>query len=869
MPVSQSTGPRDQRRRAPRGPSAPRPAFPLVDRAELLTALDAALADSSTLTICSPVGTGKTALLTEWMARHTRRDYPGGSAWIALTEGRPATTLWQRVRGALSLPATTSAPLTTPLTEAAELAEQIAERALPTLLVIDDAHLATDPMTLAGLEHFLLHAPDCLTTVVAARFEPPIRWHQLALNSRLRRWSAEDLAFSPAEAAQVCREYDCALDDSGLALLMGLTRGWAALVRIAALYLASRSEPPTVALTALSRLPNPVSDLLAGELIDTLSPGLRMFLTYTSVPQEFTESLADDLTGGGATRWLHELTRLNYPLSSVVRGDELWYSYHPMLRAYFRAELTRLGPASADELHARTATYLRASGEPAAALPHLVRLPNREPLLDFLTRDALGVVFDGHGPELFEQLAALDATLLRDPFTRLLHVADALSRADAPTARAYCDALEHTRAQPSSLVSAEVRAALAAAVTTELGLRTDTRLDQRETEIPSPTGETDLDCYLAVETGTALLACGELDAGERRLRAALAAADLRAHPRLRLRALTRLAMAAALAGALTTMRLRSDTALEFAHAHDLSAAWEAAHAAALAALGAYLQGEHTESDLVPAVHAEHQSPDDPLGPAGGSPSQLVAILTAAADTNVAELLRQSLSRMLDTQPAALDGGLIPFVVWRLLRAHETYEAQLLTDHARTVFGDTPDIALAQAALAAGANRSRAVLDLVRPLLSAEPRVHPVHEVTAWLLHAGAQHDLGNAGKARAGIERGLRRAAGEHIVRPFLDVPGALALLDAFAGTFGHYDDFAAELRRHPLAHRASRHPALTDTELKVLRHLPSVHTTQQIADDLGVSINTVKTHLRGIYAKLGTNSRMQVVAAARSSGLL
>ncbi|MBP2191606.1 LuxR C-terminal-related transcriptional regulator [Nocardia goodfellowii] len=809
-------------------------------------------------------------LLTEWLARQSSGAFPGGSAWLGLTEGRPATTLWHRLSESLNLPAAAHAPLTTPLTEAAELAEQLAERALPTLLVIDDAHLATDPVTLAGLEHFLVHAPDCLTTVLAARFEPPIRWHQLALSSRLRRWTAEDLAFSPAEVAQICREHDCALDDSGIALLMSLTRGWAALVRIAALYLAARSEPPAAALTALARLPNAVSDLLTGELIDTLPPGIRMFLTYTSVPDEFTEPLADDLIGGGSAQWLHELARLNYPLMSVVRNDELWYSYHPMLRAYFRAELNRLGPEVANELHSHTALYLGSIGEAADALPHLLNLPNREPLHDFLAQHALSVILDGRGTELFEGLATLDATLLADPFIQLLHVADALSRADVPTARAHYDAMKPARAQPSSLVSADIRAVLAAAVTAELGLATATRPERPDVENSAPTGQPDLDCYLAVETATTLLARGELHEGERRLRAALAAADLRAHPRLRLRVLTRLAMAAALAGTLTTLRERGEAALAFARQHDLSAAWEAAHAAALTVMGAYLQGEAQHaSDLVPPIHAADRLGTDLLEPASGSPTQLVAILTATEDNSAAELLRQRLSRLLDTQPTAFSSGLVPLVVWRLLRARETYEAQLLTDHAHAVFGDTPEIALARAALAATANRSRTVLDLVRPLLASSPPAHPVHEVTAWLLHARAHHELGCAAKAREGVESGLRRAAGEQIVRPFLDVPGALTLLDAFAGSFGRYDGFAAALRRHPLVHRTSQHPSLTDTELKVLRHLPSAHSTQQIADDLGVSINTVKTHLRGIYAKLGTNSRVQVLAAARSSGLL
>ncbi|MEV0248898.1 LuxR C-terminal-related transcriptional regulator [Nocardia sp. NPDC050712] len=825
-----------------------------------MSSLDAAAAERNgpVLIVCSPVGTGKTVLLTEWVTRQPGPAFPGGAAWLSLEPGHPATTLWQRLRGLLGLPAAAHGPLTTPLTEAADLAAELAERAVPTLLVIDDAHLATDPVTLAGLEHFLLHAPACLTTIVAARFEPPIRWHLLALNSRLSRWSAEDLAFSADEAARICLEHDCALDDSEIALLMGLTRGWAALVRIAAIYLAARPEPAAAALTALARLPAPVSDLLTGELIDTLSPGMRMFLTYTSVPAEFTEQLADDLIGTGAAQWMPELTRSNYPLTSVVRDGELWYSYHPMLRAYFRAELDRLGPAATGELHAQTARYLCAIGEPAAALPHLLNLPDRAPLLDFLTEHALGMVLDGCGAEMFEGLAALDPSLLADPFIQLLHVADALSRTDFPSARAYFDAMAHANNPTSSLVSPDILRALAAAVATEMTL-------DAGTEISTATGQPDLDCYLAVESATALLGRGELQEAERRLRAALAAADMRAHPRLRLRALTRLATTAGLAGALTTLRQRADTAVAFAHEHDLTTIPEAVHATALAALGAYLQGEQHTS-------GPDRTADESAGPIGGWPTRTIAILTAldtAEDTGATEPLRQSLSRLLDTHPTALSAGLVPFVVWRLLRARETYEAQLLTDHAHAVFGDTPEMALAQAALAATANRSRAVLDLVRPLLTAAAPPHPVHEVTAWLLHAHAHRALGCAAKAREGVENGLRRASGEQIVRPFLDVPGALELLDEFAGSFGHYDEFAATLRRHPLVHRVSHHPSLTDTELKVLRRLPSAQTTQQIADDLGVSINTVKTHLRGIYAKLGTNSRVQVLAAARRSGLL
>ena len=62
---------------------------------------------------------------------------------------------------------------------------------------------------------------------------------------------------------------------------------------------------------------------------------------------------------------------------------------------------------------------------------------------------------------------------------------------------------------------------------------------------------------------------------------------------------------------------------------------------------------------------------------------------------------------------------------------------------------------------------------------------------------------------------------------------------------------------------------ALTDAELTVLEQLPSGRTALQIAQDLGVSINTVKTHLRAIYAKLGANSRADAMLRARRIGLL
>lgn len=204
----------------------------------------------------------------------------------------------------------------------------------------------------------------------------------------------------------------------------------------------------------------------------------------------------------------------------------------------------------------------------------------------------------------------------------------------------------------------------------------------------------------------------------------------------------------------------------------------------------------------------------------------------------------------------------------LLEVGGTHSARAIVDQAGALLGDTADIVLARALLLIE-DRPKSARALVEPLLTAAQPGHPLTTVTAWTVEASAQAALRNPPKARAAIATAVRRAAPDHLVRPFLDVPGACALLDEHTGTFGHDNEFADMVRRHSAVHRPHSQPNLTATELTVLNQLPSGRTAQQIAEILGVSITTVKTHLRGIYAKLGTSSRAGALDLARRSGLL
>ncbi|MFI5720632.1 LuxR C-terminal-related transcriptional regulator [Nocardia sp. NPDC051750] len=854
------------------------PVFPFdpVSRPRLHTGLDAVVdrRNGGVLLICGQVGVGKTVSVADWAATYLPRTHPDTRiAWLTV---RDQTVLWPELRSRLRVHAAGSGQPAAGVGEADAIVTALAAAAEPTVLVIDDAHLITDPLALAGLEYFLQHAPPNVTTVLCARFDPPIRWHLLQLHSRLTRWGAHDLALSPDEATRLCAGHECALDEQGLRTLMSLTEGWAALVRIAAIYLTASPSENTDALTALARPPHAFADLLVGELIDTLSPALRQFLTCTSVPEEFTEQLADDLVGGGAAHLLYELDRINFPMTSLSRSGKVWYSYHPMLRAYFLAEANRLGPDLCADLRLRAARQLTAAGELQAALAHLLAVPDHRPLSAFLSEHALALVFADHGESLFDSLAAAAPDVLTDPFLRLLQATDALLHGGSGTAQAYRDSARILADDdPHSLAGPYRLEALTTAVDAELAVATGA--ESEPIAFPDrmpPADRPDLDGYLAVTTGTALALRGELARGEERLRIALSRTRSRCHPRLRLIAVTRLAVTAGLAGSITTMRQRAERACAIARDHELLDLPETVHATALEAYGAYLQGSEPLPDQIRILCAEHIRRDGTPGPvAGWLPHVVGSLLDCQCAENpgaATDRLRRSIGRLLDADPApVLGGSLLSAAVWALLGANETTAARQLVERARTVLGVTPDTVLSTAALTAGTGNHHAVVSQVEPVLTATSGAHPVARLTGWLLFARAHHQLGNDSKTREAVDNGLRIGATHRVTRPFLDVPGTIDLLDYYAGCFGHSSAFADAVRAGHRSRRRVQHPPLTATELRILQQLPSGRTTQHIADDLSVSINTVKTHLRGIYAKLGTRSRMETLQEARRSGLL
>jgi LuxR family transcriptional regulator, maltose regulon positive regulatory protein len=161
--------------------------------------------------------------------------------------------------------------------------------------------------------------------------------------------------------------------------------------------------------------------------------------------------------------------------------------------------------------------------------------------------------------------------------------------------------------------------------------------------------------------------------------------------------------------------------------------------------------------------------------------------------------------------------------------------------------------------------------VVRPLLAEQPRsVLPSTVIEAALLDAAAALRNGDHVSARGALHVALNRAEKLDAVRPFARAePEVRALLVDQLGDVGEHHTFAyrafiSDGRSHP-----AQSVRLSAREREVLEQLPSLRNLEEIAGHLAVSVNTVKSHVRAIYGKLGVSSRRTAVLAAHEQGLL
>jgi len=347
-----------------------------VARPRLAERLSAA--SRSALTVLSaPAGFGKTTLLTEWLAT-----VPGGApaiAWLSLDHrDNDPVLFWTYVvtairtatdgvgAGALQLLASSA-----PSTEAALAALLNDLNGLPEdlLLVLDDYHLIEVPEVQEGMRFLLEHQPPRLHLVLATRADPPLPLARTRARGQLVEVRAADLRFTAEEsAAYLNGPMGLGLSEGDVAALDERTEGWIAALQLAALSMQGRDDVSAF-IAGFAGDDRYIVDYLAEEVLARQPADVRDFLLQTSVLERLTGPLCDAVTeqaGGKAT--LVALERANLFLVPLDDRRQ-WYRYHHLFADVLHAHLLE-EHGDVGELHRRASAWFEANADASQAISH-------------------------------------------------------------------------------------------------------------------------------------------------------------------------------------------------------------------------------------------------------------------------------------------------------------------------------------------------------------------------------------------------------------------------------------------------------------------------------------------------------------------
>lgn len=861
----------------------PAPACDILERDRLLDALDEATAEEtpSVTLLNAPAGSGKTVLLGSWLRRRSRRPATGEQvAWISLdANDNEVFSLWSSILRALFWSVEDGGfpePALARDASAHDCVDTFIDAchrlSRPVILVLDNAHELSEPDAVKSVNLLLRYLPSGVRVVIATRFPPPLILPRLRLEGRLREITARQLNFTEQETGRLLARQNLALTKADLDKVSERTEGWAAGLRFLTLSLAAAPDTGGTirAFTGEDRL---LAEYLSGEIVGPQPAHVREFLLSTSVCPDVTEELATRLTGQESSgQILYTLTHTNSLVTRHGR-DSPRYRCHPLLRDYLRAELTRRHPRAYRRLHRSAAEWFTDRGDVLTAVEHCIAAQDEELITRYIQRFGLQTVLKGHGARLHSLLRAMPEHILARPHVALIAAITALDAHDLVTADRCLGRVDNS-AQP--LRSGRLRALNAVAVLyrARYGGQLDKALAELRATSAGDTGDVDLDLLALVTRGTAALWLGDLANATVDLERAQRMATLERRDAAGLTSGIHLAGIACVKGDLAGLSTHIGAALELARSRGWDETSRTAFLYAVLGMAAYQRLDQDSARRFSALASR-------LSPAVVDPTveMLTVTLSAAVEFGLAadphavvEKLRGHRKR-LAAEPIApwLVAYTAPIEQRLALRVGEPTWATDVTERHRHLLAPYAEHALLTTLVHMHRGRTGAARRRLQPVVERQTRPLVARTlIDCWLLEAVLADQAGEQNRAHDAVCRALDLAAPQQAVRAFYDTgPHVRELLVRGAGRFGRTEEFASAVLQALPAHPSAPVDPLTSRELELLTELPSMRTTEQIADSLFVSVNTVKTHLRGIYRKLGVNHRRDAVVAARRRGLL
>ncbi|TDU83331.1 ATP/maltotriose-dependent transcriptional regulator MalT [Kribbella voronezhensis] len=867
----------------PAAGNIPRPPLTLVTRERLHAALDLGVRSSLTVLV-APAGTGKTVLLSDWVARRQR-------------SGQPVVWVPGQTPGALS--------------EVLERVADAGDSAVPDPVVVDDAHLLP-PSAVAEVARVLQQSPDAVRLLLATRYDLPLPVSEFELRGMALTLRSRDLRFNDAEATELVQAHAQNATVEDIKVFQEKTAGWAAALVLAARTLQASGD-------AVWPLVNqrPVLDLLLGETLGTLEQGVQAMLVSTFGATSLTGHLATILSGDpGAGSMLADLAGNGLLVTEYADGEggDPLYRYHPLLVELLRRRIaaSAVDRALVVDAQHRSALYYENRGDTEAALRSALGAGDGPLIGRILLRHGPALVSAGESDLVAAGFEALPSGYV-DQHPQMIGVRGLLRRVTGDVAGAVLDAGSADRAAGTDAVTPDDEALAADAVLLRLwesryGWYDADSAIGRARSLLAPAGGggrthavlgPERLALLLIELAAAEIWADDLDAALGHLDEALVTARMAGHSRLIAGGLAHRAVVQYARGQVQNASRSARGALDAGGDQGLPEEY-AVRAQVVLGFAALC-----ELDLDTAWQCH----------------QLVAATGVAGSDAVVGSLRAMLRAVLLVEGGRLDealtelttdpasAGPLPSFLSRDLALLRFRLAILVGDQAGV---ETQVKVLERTGNAAEAELIRAMTSIVQEDIQTtvklidgvldRPAVYPPLAAAAASFRTVLLARTGDEAAADAALVDTLNRVMPQRLLHAlvpaghepaFLDRlrrqttspnphPFAAVALEKLAG------DQAAELQAGGMTLLARTRPhtrapvprrleavingariQLTAREADVLDELALGSSYTEIAQALFITENTVKTHLMSLYRKLGVEKRSAALRVARSAGLL
>jgi LuxR family maltose regulon positive regulatory protein len=900
----------------------------MVSRPRLIAKLEDGLRPGNKLILLSaPAGFGKTTLLSEWATRCEPR-MPVG--WISLDAGdNDPVRFWSYLISALetihkgvgvdvqiALRSRQPPPIEELLTG---LINQVVGISIPLALVLDDYHVVDAQPIHSALGFLLDHLPSQMHLIIATRADPPLHLSRLRARSQMVELRTDDLRLTVDEATAFLNDaMDLQLSAEDVAALEARTEGWIAGLQMAALSLQGQSrEQAHSFVRAFTGSHRYVLDYLTDEVLLRQPADRQRFLLQTSILDRLSASLCDavceqaggsaELTAGGQEM----LAQLDAANLFVVPLDDSrrWYRYHHLFAELLRRRLGQTQGDLVPELHRRASAWYERHRLIAKAVQHALASGDMERAGRLVGGNTLSMMEYGELRAIERWIDALPEEMMRaQPWLSIAHAwllafTGQLDAAETALASAADGLVGPSQAGGPSPESRWLGGHIACIRAYVVGLEGDPLQAAelaREALSLLPSEDLLTRGWVTMALGIYLYRAGDLGGADQALAKAVAISRATGDSHVAVLALCNLAVAhrdrGKLARAANTFRDALQLAREYADRAGQQLPVSAyAHTYLAAVLCEWNDPQAALDHVYQGIELCERWGEPQL--LVGSYMQLAGILVSVGDTDGAldaAHKAKAAARMLSPGYAA---RVDPVEALAQLRRGNV--------EAAIQWADTPDVGLsgrdgpyeywarcgirARVRMAQG-RTDEALEELAGVLQAAEAAESQLHVIASLRLQALALQARGELDRALAALERALALAEPEGYVRRFIGegAPMGDLLREAAARGIaaGYVEKLLSALDQEAKAHANGTQqrddspmvldrpsPVLVEPlsarELQVLRLLAAGLSNLEIAEELYLSVNTIKTHTRNIYGKLGVRSRLQAANRAEELQLL